>query len=121
MSGLLGRVFGGRRKGDGGSLEAEEAVRRIEVEKMERGAWEGNRSGGRARVSYNIVRRPKTPDPVYQDKDVQPVDSPWLRECGMVKVKSKNPGGCHIVSKTIIQREEGIDGRRSVAWSPKRS
>ncbi|KNG46818.1 DNA binding protein [Stemphylium lycopersici] len=114
MSELLERVFGARRKGDGGSLNAEEeAMRRIEAEKLEEGeeggVWEGNRSSGRARISYSIVRISKMPDPAYRDNDVQPVDSPWLRECGMVKVKSSNPGGCHIVSKTIIQREEGFE------------
>lgn len=55
---------------------------------------------------YVIVRKPPTPDPVYTAEDVEPVDSPWLRECGMVMVRSKDPGGCHIVPKSMIEKSE---------------
>ncbi|KAF1850623.1 uncharacterized protein K460DRAFT_327680 [Cucurbitaria berberidis CBS 394.84] len=59
-----------------------------------------------ARSEYVIVRRPETPEPVYTGEDVDPVDSPWLRECGMVRVKSDDPGGCHIVPKSVIQKNQ---------------
>jgi hypothetical protein len=52
------------------------------------------------------VRKPPTPEPLYTAEDMDPVESPWLRECGMVKVKSKDPGGCHIVPKSVIQKSE---------------
>ena len=55
---------------------------------------------------YVIVRRPETPEPVYTGEDVDPTDSPWLRACGMVRVKSDDPGGCHIVPKSVLQKNE---------------
>jgi hypothetical protein len=55
---------------------------------------------------YVIVRRPETPELVYTEDDVDHVDSPWLEECGMVRVRSKDPGGCHIVSKSRILKSE---------------
>jgi hypothetical protein len=57
-------------------------------------------------TGYKIVRRPVTPETVYHAEDVEAVDSLWLRECGMVKVKSDGGGGCHIVSKTDIEKSE---------------
>jgi len=105
--GLLGRVFGGRmtptnniggsavsvegNNGDGDGGEGEEGVKKVERVK---------------RPGYKIVRRPATPEQVYHAEDVEAVDSPWLRECGMVKVKSDGAGGCHIVSKTDIEKSE---------------
>jgi len=104
--GLLGRVFGGRVPttvigGPAGSVEGnkggddsegEEGVKKVERVK---------------RPGYKIVRRPATPEQVYHAEDVDAsVDSPWLRECGMVKVKSEGAGGCHIVSKTDIEKSE---------------
>ena len=46
-------------------------------------------------------------DPVYQNRgwDTGAVESPWLKECGMIRVKSDNPGGCHIVAKPFILRD----------------
>ena len=106
--GLLGRVFGGRipattvggsavsggvgDDGGGDGCDGEEGVKKVERVK---------------RPGYKIVRRPVTPDQVYHAEDVDAsVDSPWLRECGMVRVKSEGKGGCHIVSKTDIEKSE---------------
>ena len=102
--GLLGRVFEGRNppttiggsavslEGNaGGDSDGEEGVKTVKRVK---------------RPGYKIVRRPATPDQVYHAEDVEAVDSPWLRECGMVKVKSEGAGGCHIVSKTDIEKSE---------------
>tara|TARA_R110002003_G_scaffold105_3_gene8744 strand:- start:15825 stop:16346 length:522 start_codon:yes stop_codon:yes gene_type:complete len=63
---------------------------------------------GRIRLTteYVVVPRPVTPDPVYTAEDIDPVDSPWLRECGMVRVKSDDNGGCHIVPKSSIQKHD---------------
>lgn len=60
----------------------------------------------REREDYAIVRRPVTPDPVYTIDDVDPEESLWLKECGMVRVLSDDPGGCHIVPASCIQRPE---------------
>ena len=103
--GLLGRVFGGRippttiggsagsvEGNAGGNSDGAEGLKKVERVK---------------RPGYNIVRRPATPDQVYHAEDVDAsVDSPWLRECGMVRVKSEGKGGCHIVSKTDIEKSE---------------
>jgi len=103
--GLLGRVFGGRisptkvggsavsgEGNAGGDGDGGEGVKKVERVK---------------RPGYIIVRRPATPDQVYHAEDVDAsVDSPWLRECGMVRVKSEGKGGCHIVSKTDIEKSE---------------
>jgi hypothetical protein len=53
-------------------------------------------------IEYIVVRRPETPELVYTEEDVDPVHSLWLEECGMVRVRSKDPGGCHIVPKDRI-------------------
>lgn len=53
---------------------------------------------------YVIVRRPSTPEIMYTEDDVDPVDSLWLEECGMVRVRSESRGGCHIVPKSSIQK-----------------
>jgi hypothetical protein len=53
-----------------------------------------------------VVRRPVMPEPEYIAQDIDPVDSVWLRECGMVRVKSDDAGGCHIVPKSIIQKSD---------------
>ncbi|KAL1795906.1 hypothetical protein ACET3X_006130 [Alternaria dauci] len=56
---------------------------------------------------YIIVRRPVTPKRVYHAEDVDTsVNSLWLNECGMVKVKSDDVGGYHIVSKTEIEKSD---------------
>ncbi|KAH6868745.1 hypothetical protein BKA58DRAFT_387523 [Alternaria rosae] len=102
--GLFGKFFGGNktpstvggpavsvRIGGDGDGSDEEGVKEFERVK---------------RPGYKIVRRPATPDQVYHAKDMEAVDSPWLRECGMVKVKSEGAGGCHIVSKTDIEKSE---------------
>lgn len=60
----------------------------------------------RERGEYVIVRKPPTPEPVYTEDDMDPVDSPWLNACGMVRVKSTDPGGCHIVPKSSIQKSK---------------
>jgi hypothetical protein len=103
ISSFLGRVFGsGRRSSSsiggpdvpsrhGDSDEDNEEMKKVERVK---------------RPGYRIVRRPVTPEQVYHAEDVDAVDSPWLRECGMVKVKSEGAGGCHIVSKTDIEKSE---------------
>ncbi|KAH9871079.1 hypothetical protein J1614_006653 [Plenodomus biglobosus] len=64
--------------------------------------------GGSSRKEYTyvVVRRPSTPEVLYSDDDVTPVDSPWLEACGMVRVRSDDRGGCHIVSKSDIQNSE---------------
>jgi len=103
--GLIGRVFGGNKTSStiggpgvsvegnaGGDRDGGEGVKKVERVK---------------RPGYKIVRRPVTPDQVYHAEDVDAsVDSPWLRECGMVQVKSEGAGGCHIVSKTDIEKSE---------------
>ena len=45
--------------------------------------------------------------PMYQNRvwDIGAVESPWLKECGMIRVKSNSPGGCHIVAKPFILRD----------------
>jgi hypothetical protein len=56
---------------------------------------------------YVIVRRSVTPKKVYHVEDVDTsVNSLWLSECGMVKVKSDDVGGYHIVSKTDIEKSD---------------
>lgn len=99
--GLFGKVFGGNKTpstvggpavsvgiGDGSYGEGVKKVERIK------------------RPEYKIVRRPATPDQVYHAEAVDAVDSPWLRECGMVKVNNEGAGGYHIVSKTDIEKSE---------------
>jgi hypothetical protein len=93
---FLGKIFGGTDVGD-----SDEAVRLV----GEDGVKERKRRRGK-RAEYAIVRKSKTLEPVYYAEDVDPVDSPWLRECGMVKVQSKDSGGCHIVPKCSIQKGE---------------
>ncbi|KAF2818830.1 hypothetical protein CC86DRAFT_151206 [Ophiobolus disseminans] len=58
----------------------------------------------RVKAEWTVVRRPVAPDAVYTAQDVDPVDSPFLRECGMVRVVSDDAGGCHIVPKSTIQK-----------------
>jgi hypothetical protein len=53
-----------------------------------------------------VVRRPELREPVYTAQVVDVIDSLWLRECGMVRVKSDDAGGCHIVPKSNIQEDE---------------
>jgi hypothetical protein len=93
----IGKVFGGdkdlspdsssARPGDGKGQGGNEPVRDICV-KTER----------------VVVRKPPTPEPVYTADDIDPVDSPWLGEYGMVRVKSDDPGRCHIVPKSSIEK-----------------
>lgn len=71
------------------------------------GGGNNGRGEARRRVEYRIVRRPTTPEVLWRKEDVQiGDDSIWLQECGMVRVKSENPGGCHIVSKSAIGKGE---------------
>jgi hypothetical protein len=64
-----------------------------------------NKSDGKP--AYMIVRRSVTPKKVYHVEDVDTsVNSLWLSECGMVKVKSDDVGGYHIVSKTDIEKSD---------------
>jgi hypothetical protein len=58
----------------------------------------------RVTTEYVVVRRPPTPQPEYTADDIDPTESPWLRECGMVRVKSDDGGGYHIVPKNSIQK-----------------
>jgi hypothetical protein len=60
----------------------------------------------RVKRGWVVVRKPPTPEPVYTADDIDPVDSPWLRECGMVRVRSDDVGGCHIVPKSSIQKND---------------
>lgn len=57
-------------------------------------------------IEYMVVRRPDSPEIVYTAEDIAPVGSPWLRECGMVRVISDDAGGCHIVPKSSIQKND---------------
>ncbi|KAJ4364556.1 hypothetical protein N0V83_009152 [Neocucurbitaria cava] len=107
----LGRLFGGGGGKDLSSDDATPPARPVAVAEGQRGRGiEEER--GRSRIprrnmeEYVIVRRPETPEPVYTGEDVDAVDSPWLRECGMVRVKSDDPGGCHIVPKSVVQKNE---------------
>jgi hypothetical protein len=58
------------------------------------------------KTEYVVVRRPPTPELAYTADDIDPTDSPWLRECGMVRVKSDDAGGCHIIPKSSIQKSD---------------
>jgi len=94
--GWFGRIFGGGKCGakdtcgGGGSSSSS-------------GDGEEERGQGQKKiVEYKIVRRPTTLEADWKVEDVQVVDSVWLQECGMVRVKSGNPGGCHIVSGSVI-------------------
>lgn len=60
----------------------------------------------RVTTEWTVVRRDVTPDAVYTAQDVDPVDSPFLREFGMVRVVSDDAGGCHIVPKSTIQKSD---------------
>jgi hypothetical protein len=96
-SSLFSRVFGGGGKSSGSTHESARLLRNDdeneEVEKKAR------------RPEYEIVRRPVTPEMVYHAQDVDTsVNSPWLSECGMVKVKSDDIDGFHIVSKKDIEK-----------------
>ncbi|KAH3960667.1 hypothetical protein HBI24_201040 [Parastagonospora nodorum] len=53
-----------------------------------------------------VARRPVTPEPEYTAQDIDPADSLWLRECGMVRVKSDDAGGCHIVPKSSVKKSD---------------
>jgi hypothetical protein len=73
----------------------------------------GSGEGGKMRkcdpemeTQYVVVKKPAMSEPVYTAEDIDPVDSPWLRECGMVRVKSDDGGGCHIVPKSCIRKNE---------------
>jgi hypothetical protein len=58
------------------------------------------------KTEWVVVRKPPTPEPVYTADDIDPVNSPWLRECSMVRVKSDDPGRCHIVPKSSIEKND---------------
>lgn len=66
---------------------------------------DGKRTEGK-KTECPIARTPSTPEPVYTTEDVDSVDSPWLQECGMVRINSDDRGGCHIVPKESIQKDE---------------
>lgn len=51
---------------------------------------------------FVIVRRPESAELIYTAEDVEPLDSPWLMECGMVRVRSSETGECHVVPKRAI-------------------
>ncbi|CAO2653610.1 Nn.00g030210.m01.CDS01 [Neocucurbitaria sp. VM-36] len=107
----LGKLFGG---GGGRDLSLEAATARsvaAATDSADEGRVEGENSRKgklpeRQMSEYVIVRKPETPEPVYTGEDVDATDSPWLRACGMVRVKSDDPGGCHIVPKSVIQKNE---------------
>lgn len=63
-------------------------------------------SSTRKEYGYVIVRRPSTPEIIYTDDDLTLVESPWLEACGMVRVRSDDRGGCHIVPKSDIRNSE---------------
>lgn len=67
-----------------------------------------NKDGDEVSITteYVVVRRPPSPEIVYTAEDLDPVDSPWLRECGMIRVISDDAGGCHIVPKSSIQKND---------------
>ncbi|KAF2034136.1 hypothetical protein EK21DRAFT_97628 [Setomelanomma holmii] len=98
----FGKTFGSRIHEDRGSEK--------KTLLGERGVDEENEPPptGCIRISteYTVVRGPVSPSPVYTAEDIDPVDSPWLRECGMVRVKSEESGGCHIVPKSNIQKND---------------
>jgi len=97
--GWFGRIFGGGQsrakdtRGEGGSGDGEEE-----------GGQGQKKTNRRVVVEYKILPRPTTPEAEWKVEDVQVVDSVWLQECGMVRVKSENPGGCHIVSGSVIEK-----------------
>lgn len=51
------------------------------------------------------VTVPETKGYRYRDWDTGAVESPWLRECGMIRVKSNEPGGCRIVAKPFLLKD----------------
>ncbi|KAH7377919.1 hypothetical protein DE146DRAFT_586963, partial [Phaeosphaeria sp. MPI-PUGE-AT-0046c] len=63
-------------------------------------------SGGHETTEYVVVRRTLTLEMVYTAQDVDPIDSSWLQECGMERVKSDGAGGCHIVPKSSVQNSD---------------
>ncbi|KAG9195613.1 hypothetical protein G6011_00734 [Alternaria panax] len=96
LSSLFGRFFGGRSSGSSheparplGSNDEDEVGKKV------------------GKPEYVIIRRPGTPKKVYHAEDVDTsVNSPWLSECGMVRVKSDDVGRYHIVSKTDIEKSD---------------
>jgi hypothetical protein len=60
----------------------------------------------RVKTEWVVVQKRPTPEPVYTADDIDAVDSPWLRECSMVRVKSDDPGGCHVVPKSSIEKND---------------
>ncbi|KAH8725712.1 hypothetical protein GQ44DRAFT_615513 [Phaeosphaeriaceae sp. PMI808] len=57
-------------------------------------------------TTFKVVHRPVKPEKKYVAEDIDPVNSLWLRECGMVRVKSGDVGGCHIVPKSSIAKND---------------
>ena len=53
---------------------------------------------------YTNAGKPLAAGLVVSIEKVDPVDSPWLRECGMVRVRSDDPGRCHIVPRSVVGR-----------------
>jgi hypothetical protein len=93
-------LFGGRK-----DLSSEPATGRF-VGNTDKDRSDQSDMSIRVTTEYVVIRRPPTPQPEYTTDDIDPTDSPWLRECGMVRVKSDNDGGCHIVPKSSIQKSD---------------
>ena len=74
------------------------------------GSQQNHNRGGGGSVSYSIARGAHGHEHMCREGEVEALESPWLKECGMVRVKSSVPGGCQIVSKNMFQRDDGGGG-----------
>lgn len=93
----LGKLFSSKSGESSASQGKCEDVKRSEPPKSSQHDPEVPPSG------FIVVRRPSTPEPVYTMDDVDPIDSPWLDECGMVRVITNDISGCRIVPKSSIE------------------
>ncbi|RMZ71863.1 hypothetical protein GMOD_00009210 [Pyrenophora seminiperda CCB06] len=101
--GWFARVFGVRSVR---RAQAEERKDSINSGKDGDDGGDKQEEAGRKMV-YSIIRRPVTPETVWRKEHVMVgEESLWLRECGMVRVKRGDEGGCHIVSERVIERRE---------------
>jgi hypothetical protein len=93
---FFGKLFGGHKDHNTEQVSVEGGL----VEVKDSSDEESDNDG------FEIVRRPEMPEKIYSAEDIDPVNSPWLRECGMVRVRSDDAGGCHIVPKSRIGKDD---------------
>jgi hypothetical protein len=98
----LHRLFSGSKDSTSEAVPA----RPVDEKEFDSDEQEIPKMSKKIQTEWTVVRRPVTPDAVYTAQDVDPVNSPFLRECGMVRVVSDDAGGCHIVPKSTIQKSD---------------